>query len=167
MAESENDIEKLDEESPIELEIAVSPQQVSTTILLGELDSDQFIEQLIPLAPQERRKGHCIILYLPAILEPIQLWNQTLITVGRNDKHLNLLYPTVDLSEHHAALLGVSRLHAEISYEDSGYYVKDLGSKNGTWVNKKKLLLNEKIQLANYDTLRLAHLMIQVSLYQN
>lgn len=166
MAASKNDIEELNGESLIEPEPTLSAQQASPTIALGELDSSHFIEGIIPLPAREHRKGNCIILYLPAILEPIQLWNQTPITLGRSDKHLNL-YPTVDLSEHSAALLGVSRLHAEISYEDSGYYVRDLDSKNGTWVNQKKLLLNEKIQLANHDTLRLAHFMIQVSLYQN
>jgi len=66
----------------------------------------------------------------------------------------------VDLSEHHAALLGVSRIHAEIIYEDSNYYVRNLGSKNGTWVNKTKLISNEKIKLSNHDTLRLAHFTI-------
>ena len=142
MAESKDDIEELDDEFLIESEPTLSAQQATLTIALGELESSHFIEGIIPPYPRERREGHCIILYLPAILEPIQLWNQTLITLGRSDKHLNL-YPMVDLSEHHAALLGVSRIHAEIIYEDSNYYVRDLGSKNGTWVNKTKLISNE------------------------
>ena len=138
-----------------------------TNRLPDEVDDSVFTDPLIQTIPNnKRRRGHCIILYLPAILEPIKLWNQTLITLGRNDKHLNQ-YPTVDLSEHHAALLGVSRIHAEITYENSNYYVQDMGSKNGTWVNKIKLILHHKSLLTNNDTLRLGHLMIQVSLYQD
>ena len=40
--------------------------------------------------------------------------------------------------------------------------MKDLGSTNGTWVNNIKLQGSEEIRLANGDSLRLGHLMMQV-----
>lgn len=147
--------------------IIYSSQNPIETNLLPDVNAPTATAPLTKAIPDHKRhRGHCIILYLPAILDPIQLWNQSLITLGRKDNYLNL-YPTVDLSDHHAALLGVSRLHAEITYENSNYYVRDLNSKNGTWVNKNRLIADEKIQLVNQDTLRLAHFMIQVSAYQN
>ena len=113
-----------------------------------------------------RHIGYCIILYLPALLKPKQLCNYSVITLGRHDKYLNI-QPTVDLSDHNALALGVSRIHAEITYEAPNYYVRDLNSKNGTWVNKTKLIADEKIQLINQDSLRLAHFMIHVISHQN
>ena len=166
MEDPKKDIGMRNAESSIEDKVTSASQDAIVTSLLDELDLSSFPEVVRPDVPNKRGAGHCIILYLPAILDPIQLWNQTLITIGRKDSHQNL-HPTVDLSEHNAALLGVSRIHAEITYSDSRYYVRDLDSKNGTWVNKTKLVLNQKLQLANHDTLRLAHFMIQVSSYQN
>ena len=57
-------------------------------------------------------------------------------------------------------------MHAEITYDNSNYYVRDLNSQNGTWVNQSKLIGDKKIQLINQDSLRLAHFMIQVSMHQ-
>jgi hypothetical protein len=147
--------------APLEGKALSSTQQISITSLVDELDPHSLTEALMTLVPQERRTGHCIILYLPEMREPIELWNQSNITIGRFDNQLNYR-PTVDLSEHHAAQLGVSRLHAEISYENAAYWVQDLESKNGTWVNKTKLLGRQKVQLTHRDTLRMGHFMIQV-----
>jgi len=68
MAESKDDIEELDDEFLIESEPTLSAQQATLTIALDELESSHFIEGIIPPTPHERREGHCIILYLPAIL---------------------------------------------------------------------------------------------------
>jgi hypothetical protein len=104
--------------APLEGKAVSSTQQISITSLMDELDPQSLTAALMNLAPQERRTGHCIILYLPEMREPIELWNQSNITIGRFDNQLNYR-PTVDLSEHHAAQLGVSRIHAEISYENA------------------------------------------------
>lgn len=150
---------------PLEAKAVSSTQQVSITSLMDEFDPQSLTEVLMTLAPQERRSGHCIILYLPEIREPIELWNQSSITIGRFDKRLNYR-PTLDLSEHHALQLGVSRIHAEISYENAAYYVQDLESKNGTWVNARKLVGKQKVRISHRDTLRIGHLMIQVGACQ-
>ena len=52
--------------------------------------------------------------------------------------------------------------NAEISYENAAYYVQDLESKNGTWVNKTKLLPKQKMPISHRDSLRIGHFMIQV-----
>jgi hypothetical protein len=45
----------------------------------------------------------------------------------------------------------VSRKHAELSIENNSIYIKDLNSKNGTFVNDKKISHGEKIELKNND----------------
>lgn len=157
-AETSSQLEPL---RPLVAKAISSTQQISITSLVGELDPQSLTEVLMSLAPQERRIGHCLTLYLPEMREPVELWNQNKITIGRFDNQRNYR-PTVDLSEHHAAQLGVSRIHAEISYENAAYWVQDLESKNGTWVNKTKLVGNQKVQLTHRDTLRVGHFMIQV-----
>jgi hypothetical protein len=146
---------------PLEAKALSATQQISITSLVDELNPHSLTEVLMTLVPQERRVGHCIILYLPGMREPIELWNQSHITIGRYDSQLKYR-PTVDLSKHHAAQLGVSRIHAEITYENAGYYIQDLESRNGTWVNKTKLLPGQKLPISHRDSLRIGHFMIQV-----
>jgi adenylate cyclase len=42
----------------------------------------------------------------------------------------------------------VSSRHARISYENGEFWIEDLGSTNGTWVDKRKIKPNTKIRLA-------------------
>lgn len=49
----------------------------------------------------------------------------------------------------------VSREHIRIYYEDDRYYLTDLGSKNGTWVNETQIE-NETIQLRDGDEISIA-----------
>ncbi len=41
----------------------------------------------------------------------------------------------------------VSRIHAEIIKRDSGLYIKDLNSKNGTYINGKKIIPDKEIEV--------------------
>ena len=54
--------------------------------------------------------------------------------------------------DHH----GISREHAVISHESKGYYITDLSSRNGTFVNGRSI--SEKTKLANGDLLRFCDL---------
>lgn len=140
------------------------PKQLRKSIITRHLDApglDSLPMTMMKTLPEEKKIGHCIIFYLAELREPIKLWNRNSIILGRYDRHLSL-QPTVDFSRNHGILLGVSRIHAEIIYEDGQYYVRDLQSSNGTWVNKKRLVQEEKVQLVNHDTLRLGHLMLQI-----
>lgn len=49
----------------------------------------------------------------------------------------------------------VSREHIRIYYEDERYFLQDLGSKNGTWVNETQIE-NETIQLRDGDEINIA-----------
>lgn len=50
----------------------------------------------------------------------------------------------------------VSRLHARLNKSDGVYYIEDLNSRNGTWVNGKLLHYMEKISLRDGDVVAFA-----------
>lgn len=50
----------------------------------------------------------------------------------------------------------ISRLHAEISCIDDIYYIKDLNSKNGTFLNGERIESNKQYQLNNGDLVTFA-----------
>lgn len=51
----------------------------------------------------------------------------------------------------------VSRKHAIITYESGVYYVTDLNSKNGTYLNDKRIVSNQKIKLTGGDKIAFAN----------
>jgi adenylate cyclase len=56
----------------------------------------------------------------------------------------------------------VSKRHARITFENKEYWVEDLGSGNGTWVNGEKIA--EKTRLMPEDTLRIGWTNIEVQM---
>jgi hypothetical protein len=151
-------------------EIALDTSLIDETIStragdLEELDSLSLTQLLMRQAPQARREGYGIRFYLPATRDPIEIWNEPFFTLGRRDMR-NQVFPSVDLADHYAAQLGVSRLHAQIVFKDGCFYVSDLGSRNGTWINNKQLEPGECELLGHHDTLRLGHLIILIGACQ-
>jgi hypothetical protein len=60
------------------------------------------------------------------------------LIVGRH--HLtNTQQPELDLSTFGAAEAGTSRLHAALSHQKNGWWLIDMHSSNGTWVNDQRL----------------------------
>lgn len=51
----------------------------------------------------------------------------------------------------------ISKKHAEILNEGSSFYVRDIGSKNGTFINGRKLKLMEKVELKSKDKIKLGN----------
>ena len=52
---------------------------------------------------------------------------------------MSALKPQVDLTAYGGLTDGISRLHASLQHELSGWYITDLNSSNGTWVNEVRL----------------------------
>ncbi|CAN5555368.1 FHA domain-containing protein [soil metagenome] len=68
-------------------------------------------------------------------------------TIGRWDAD-NGIFPDVDLDAHDSDAK-VSRRHARIVRKSGAYYIEDLGSTNGTYVNRGRRLLPGNPQLLN------------------
>ncbi|NCB91777.1 MAG: FHA domain-containing protein [Clostridia bacterium] len=52
----------------------------------------------------------------------------------------------------------ISRMHARIRLEEGKYYISDMNSRNGTWVNGEELQGNQEIELEVDDEVRFADL---------
>lgn len=51
----------------------------------------------------------------------------------------------------------ISRVHCQISSQNGAYYLTDLGSANGTYVNKVRVAPNQRMDIKNGDVIRLAN----------
>lgn len=51
----------------------------------------------------------------------------------------------------------ISRVHCKISYQNKSYFITDLGSANGTYVNKSRLAAQHPQKIKSGDTIRLAN----------
>lgn len=69
--------------------------------------------------------------------EPIILKNQSKTTIGRDAEASR--EEMLDMSRYGDLSLGISRHHAQIHYTDGAYMLEDLGSTNGTWLNRRRL----------------------------
>jgi pSer/pThr/pTyr-binding forkhead associated (FHA) protein len=95
-----------------------------------------------------------VVLYLPNHREPIVICNTSTITIGRADKERNAI-PTIDLSKENALQLGVSRLHVKLLFMEGRFWLKDMGSTNGTWLNQYRLAPYEIVAIQSGDQIRL------------
>ncbi|UNC91134.1 FHA domain-containing protein [Candidatus Contubernalis alkaliaceticus] len=78
-------------------------------------------------------------------IEKIEITGDRFV-IGRNLSAVNYLDETK----------GISRIHLEIIYNPEGFQARDLGSKNGSFLNGQKLVPNELYVLTDQDVLRLA-----------
>ena len=76
------------------------------------------------------------------------------ILLGRSDP-VDQIQPDVDLSYHGGFEQGVSRRHAVIIVDENGYMLEDLGSTNGTVVNREKVNPGSPVNLSEGDVIHL------------
>ena len=58
----------------------------------------------------------------------------------------------------------VSRVHASIEQRAGSWYLKDLNSRNGTWVNDQELYGEEEKELTTGDQIQFADLVYRVEI---
>lgn len=104
-------------------------------------------------------KRPTILLHMPQEVEPKVLVNVDEMILGRGDKRPQFL----DLSLQYAKVLGVSREHAKIIFEDGCYFLQDLGSLNGTFINDYQAIPNKNYLLESGDKIRLGHMLIVIA----
>jgi len=84
------------------------------------------------------------------------------VNIGRLDP-TSASFPDVDLTSVGGLEKGVSRRHAKITRHKRKVFIEDLGSMNGTFVNRKKLIPYLPEALRNGAQLQLGKLMLRVS----
>jgi pSer/pThr/pTyr-binding forkhead associated (FHA) protein len=88
------------------------------------------------------------------------------VQIGRTDR-ANGIFPQVDLDPEGGYEAGVSRKHALINKQDDAFYIKDLGSVNGSFLNKQRLAPETPQPLKDGDELRLGNIVMKVVLESN
>jgi hypothetical protein len=94
--------------------------------------------------------------------ERLELPSASMLVVGRASKVPSDRQPDVNLNAFDAEALGVSRQHIKIVRAHDLTYLSDMGSKNGTFLNTRRLALGTQRILRDRDELRLGHLKIKV-----
>jgi pSer/pThr/pTyr-binding forkhead associated (FHA) protein len=82
--------------------------------------------------------------------------------IGREDPVSNI-FPDVDMTPHGGDEGGVGRKHARLTQQAGQWYLEDLNSINGTWVNNQKLRPAAPVPLQNGAELRFGR--VKVTFY--
>lgn len=80
------------------------------------------------------------------------------LILGRKSEELEASVPVVDLNVFDAYLHGVSKQHAVIELADRVLTLRDLGSKNGTFLNMQALPVNSHRVVRDNDIIHLGNL---------
>ncbi|HVU10755.1 MAG TPA: FHA domain-containing protein [Phototrophicaceae bacterium] len=110
------------------------------------------------IQPQTRKNS--LVLFIAGSKEPMVLTVNQPITFGRSVSQNSLSH--VDLTRSNAVDYGVSRVHARLIYENGNFYIEDVNSVNGTYLNGDPLQPGLKAALKNADELRLGRLRMYI-----
>jgi pSer/pThr/pTyr-binding forkhead associated (FHA) protein len=133
---------------------------VKTVKVSGEPPIPKSRDRLIP---EVQTTPGTISLYIPVEREPVSVQAKEKLVIGRYFKGASFdddPKPDIDLAQYDAHLLGVSRIHAMITLDEEGYSLQDLSSRNGTWVNARRLEPNSSQRLNSGDLIRLGHFLM-------
>jgi serine/threonine protein kinase len=104
-----------------------------------------------------------VSLKLTASGEQISSSNQSELIVGRAHKNM---VPDIDLEPYGGTKAGVSRRHGRLLRKDNRWFVEDMGSTNGTFVNGVRLAPNKLTALQKGDVIRFGQIELEFSLEQ-
>lgn len=125
---------KRDQASAPEREKADKPQTIGATVLLDK--GEEAYEPHLSLISMNPRERNSIVLL--------------------NDSYMiGKLKSRADICIDHPS---ISRIHAKIIREGKDYYLYDLNSTNGTFVNGERLAVNERVMIRLSDEIRFADL---------
>ena len=84
--------------------------------------------------------------------------NQSELIVGRAHKNM---VPDINLTPHGGTKGGVSRRHGRLFRQDDQWYLEDLGSTNGTFINGSRLQPNKAVSIKEGDKLRFGQIELE------
>jgi len=131
----------------------VATPDASTNVKVEQIESFIDVEWIPENGLGIQAAGESQPLYVPVRDE---------LVIGRTVEYTPPADDFLDLSNLNAGNLGVSRKHVMIRRTESGYEVTDLISRNGSWLNNKRLVPNRAYPLKSGSILRIGnmHLLI-------
>src|SRR5262249_52050362 len=94
--------------------------------------------------------------------EQVALPQGDTLVIGRRTLPADTEQPDVDLSRFAATQMGVSRTHMRLVRRDNLLYMCDLESRNGTWLNGKRLVGKGERVVRDGDEVQLGKLRITI-----
>jgi DNA-binding response OmpR family regulator/pSer/pThr/pTyr-binding forkhead associated (FHA) protein len=160
-----NVTQALDAGADIFLGKPVSAQELNHVVdsLIGQNETGDralHTKQLVGTAPlksvppESRRDS--IVMFVAGHEQPLTLTLHQPVTFGRTTNMPPKLH--VDLSRFNAVEHGVSRVHMTLHSKDGKFFVEDMDSVNGTYINGDPLKPRELTALKNADEVRLGRL---------
>ncbi len=140
-----------------------------TTLDMQQESQDAVEKHTSPRAQIEARRkeggifrlGMTLRLEVKSSQRPIEVIPSEKTIIGRRDPLANIV-PDLDLASHAGYQLGLSRCHAVIQQRENRIDILDLGSKNGTYLNGKRLKPEVPEKLHNGDELRLGKMVVHL-----
>jgi DNA-binding response OmpR family regulator len=114
--------------------------------------------------PASTSRSNTAILFVEGAREPITLAVETQVTLGRHLTAGTRSQNHVDLDSYGAFDKGVSRVHARIRREQESFWIEDLGSSNGTFVEGQLVPPTEQHSITNGQEVCLGSLRMNVYL---
>ncbi|MCA9912613.1 MAG: FHA domain-containing protein [Anaerolineae bacterium] len=171
-------LETLSGEEPIGAETSVLPKDTgdemgnTTNDLIQEAfkalqleqqarELEEKLQQTAPRATFDPAAMHLVLYVMETHNKMIKVVDHDLI-VGRADSVTDYT-PDIDLTPFGAYRLGLSRQHATIYAHDHKLLVKDLSSRNGTFVNGTAVPSGGALPLHEGDVVRFGNLSLRIS----
>jgi len=150
---------KNEENAPFCVRCGTSLNQISTQ-LVGVPNSsiDTSDVQIKSFIDPEWIPENGIGIQVAGETQPIYVPVRNELVIGRTVEYTSPTDDFLDLSNLNAGNLGVSRKHVMIRQTESGYEVMDLTSRNGSWLNNKRLVPNRAYPLKSGSILRIGHM---------
>lgn len=144
----------------------VDTERLSTASMNTSSEGGQWVQgDAIPPAPMAATDAQ-ISLHIVRTGQILPLMGRDEFIIGRVSEGQSVL-PDIDLTPYDAYAQGVSRLHSMIQIAKDGVSISDLGSSNGTRINRTKLTANRNYSLNHGDVISLGKFKIQALIRQN
>jgi DNA-binding response OmpR family regulator/pSer/pThr/pTyr-binding forkhead associated (FHA) protein len=164
-----NVTQALDAGADIFLGKPVSAQELNHVVdsLIGQNESGEralLTKQLVGTAPlksvppESRRDS--LVIFVAGHEQPLTLTLQQPVSFGRSTPQPPKTH--IDLSRFNAVEHGVSRVHMTLHNKEGKFFVEDMDSVNGTYINGDPLKPRELVPLKNADEVRLGRLRLYI-----
>ena len=136
-------------------------QKETVTLAVAEVTWKER-EETSEVPGEEVNPPPCLKLTIPDSGRDVEVPLTEEVNIGRPDP-ASASFPEVDLTSDGGQEKGVSRRHAKITRRENEVFIEDLGSINGTLLNRKKLTPYLPQALKSGDELQLGTLILRVS----